>query len=983
MPDTRLIERWLPIAEIGEESIRERRSMTALPPTYYLHVWWARRPLVASRAAVLASLLPADADREKFLHVLGIHGDPITTRRRLDAAKRTKENLGLNPYGYKRAFSYTPTGNDRHWGEDITGRALATQTILDPTAGGGSIPIEIHRLGYTAVANDLNPVAALILKATVEWPRAHGAPLRAQFDDVAREFIRRAEPKYQRVFPAEPEDIRIEGYLWVRTVTCPYCDGLVPLSPNWRLAQDGTGVGLLPECAGGPGEPGRICSFEIVRSAEEQFPGTVARGDGHCPYDDCGRVVDGDEIKRQAQAGRMGEQLFAVVYKRRVPGRVLKSGKRGRDKWVRGYRAPRPEDDNSAAIRERLAKKLPEWEALDIVPSERIPDGNKTTEPHRYGMQLWRDLFSPRQLLCHGTSVEVFGEMLDADEATGKLDDVRQAAYGYLALSLDTMLNYNNRSGRWDNTTGRVRSIFDRHDFAFVWSYAEMAPLVAGVGYDWSIEKTGKCIDELVALIYPETGGNTGGLLDAADPTSKETSAPPPVTITCQPGDSLDHIDDGSIDAVVMDPPYYDNVMYAELSDFFYVWLKRTAGHVFPDLFRRQLTDKENEAVANPAKFRDQKGARALAGRDYQQRMAAIFAECRRVLKPDGIMTLMFTHKATGAWDALTTGLMDAGFAITASWPINTEAGGSLHIRDKAAANSTVFLACRPRPGVDAGESPHYWEDVEPKVAGAVRKRVEEFQDAGIEGVDLFLASFGPALEEFSRHWPLQRGEPRDRPQERRGQQKLLEEPWDPYAVSPEDALDVARREVKRWRLERLTHLRANADLDPMTAFFVLAWDTFRAPSFDYDEALRLARAVGIDLDRNVSGRLAHKSGSKLQLWDSARRAASGGLGPADGSRGMIDTLHHAAHAARVKSLTAARELLAGVGVDQDPRFFAALEAVLEVLPMSSEITGIKLTGDVGAAGNDFEALYKLSRLAYSEQVDEPDQLTLWRTSSE
>ena len=119
---------------------------------------------------------------------------------------------------------------------------------------------------------------------------------------------------------------------------------------------------------------------------------------------------------------------------------------------------------------------------------------------------------------------------------------------------------------------------------------------------------------------------------------------------------------------------------------------------------------------------------------------------------------------------------------------------------------------------------------MQPQVADAVRKRVEAFQTAGISGVDLFLAAFGPALEEFSRHWPLRRGEPRDRPQERRGQRTLLEEPWDPYAVSPEDALDVARREVKRWRLERLTHLKANADLDPATAFFVLAWDTQRKP---------------------------------------------------------------------------------------------------------------------------------------------------------
>ena len=237
---------------------------------------------------------------------------------------------------------------------------------------------------------------------------------------------------------------------------------------------------------------------------------------------------------------------------------------------------------------------------------------------------------------------------------------------------------------------------------------------------------------------------------------------------------------------VVMDPPYYDNVMYAELSDFFYVWLKRTAGHVFPELFRRHLTDKDNEAVANPARFTGEKGAKVLAGRDYQERMASIFAECRRTLKPDGVMTLMFTHKASGAWDALTKGLMEAGFAITASWPINTEAESSLHIKDKAAAKTTIFLVCRPRNGDMEVEQDLYWEDVEPRIANAVRTRVQEFQAAGIAGVDLYLASFGPALEEFSRHWPLKRGTPREIPEERRRrrQQVLFEVEWDPYAAT-------------------------------------------------------------------------------------------------------------------------------------------------------------------------------------------------------
>ena len=505
-----------------------------------------------------------------------------------------------------------------------------------------------------------------------------------------------------------------------------------------------------------------------------------------------------------------------------------------------------------------------------------------------------------------------------------------------------------------------------------------MAPLIVGLGYDWAIGQTAKCIHELVALVRPETNRAAGGLFDESDSTEY---APPPITITCKPADSLDHVEDGSIDAVVMDPPYYDNVMYAELSDFFYVWLKRTAGHVFPELFRRHLTDKDNEAVANPARFRGKKGASALAGRDYQERMASIFAECRRTLKPDGVMTLMFTHKASGAWDALTKGLMEAGFAITASWPINTEAQGSLHIKDKAAAKSTIFLVCRPRNGDMEVEQDLYWEDVEPRISNAVRTRVQEFQAAGIAGVDLYLASFGPALEEFSRHWPLKRGTPREIPEERRRrrQQVLFEVEWDPYAATPEDALDVARREVKRWRLEQLTHLKANADLDPATAFFVLAWDAFKAPKFSYDEALRLGRAVGVDLDKDVVGRLAEKKGSDIILWDSARRAAKGALGPADGSRGMIDAIHHAANMARVRSLSAAQEMLAKALVDREPRFFAALEAVLEVLPVSQAFTGITLEGGAAASGSDFEALYNLVRLAYGDQIDEPEQLKLWQ----
>src|SRR5437773_2242087 len=429
-----------------------------------------------------------------------------------------------------------------------------------------------------------------------------------------------------------------------------------------------------------------------------------------------------------------------------------------------------------------------------------------------------------------------------------------------------------------------------------------------------------------------------------------------------------------------MDPPYGANVMYAELSDFFYVWLKRTAGRVYPELFRRQLTDKDNGAVANAAKFDGQKGAKALAARDYQQRMAGIFAECRRVVKPDGIMTLMFTHKATGAWDALASGLMEAGFTITASWPINTEAEGSLHIKDKSAANSTIFLVCRPRPERGADDEIAYWEDVEPRVAKAVRARVEAHQAAGITGVDLYLSCFGPALEEFAKHWPLKRGTPRVIPvRKRKAQESMFGDPADPYAVTPEDALDAARREVKQWRLERLLRAKRQDDLDPLIEWFVLAWDAFRAPVFPYDEALRLARVVGVDLDVDVVGKLAEKKGSDLILWDSARRAAKNALGAADGGRSALDAVHHVAWRIRQQNLQAGRELVERAGLTASPGFVTAMTAVLEVLPVSSTFTKVKgETGAVAEAASDFDALEHLRRLMFSDRVKEPEPLEIW-----
>jgi putative DNA methylase len=756
----RLIEEWLPIAELGEESMRERRSMTALPPIYYLHVWWARRPLVASRAAVLASLLPANADRSLYTHLLGIHGDPVSSRKRIDAAKRKGERFEGDAYSYKRAFTYKPTDDERDWLlDEALSLGINKPAVLDPTAGGGAIPFEAIRLGCTTYANDINPVAVLVQKATYEWPSMFGSALVEEYERLCAELVRRRDERLNPYYPDESSTNCIStNYLWARTITCPYCSGLIPLCRDWRLTPTGTGIRLLPQLGHGPGDKTRRCHFEIVHSLRDQSQGTVKSGDATCPFPDCGRIIDGDNVKRQAEDAGLGEQLYAVVFKQKLSVEYTKTGKLKKEKWKKLYRAAAPHDDIAALISAALYEKLPEWEALDVIPTEEIPFGYETNirwPLHRYGIKKWTDFFSPRQILCHGTSMEVFRELVSEETTSPNgLSDLTRVALAYVALALDKRRDYNSRMTRWITQREVMANTFDRHDFAFKWSYAEMAPLVKGVGYDWAFRQVGKCIRELVELIHssPSAGSAAAGPLFASmDHVDAASDAKSHVQLSCGSGSSLPHIEKASIDAIVMDPPYYDNVMYAELSDFFYVWLKRSAGPALSPScsWRRSLT-RVNEAVANPARHKGKKGAKALAGLDYQQKMAEIFAECRRVLErrrrddpdvhPQGHRRLGCPHQGADRCrlhdHRLLADQLQKPRALSTS-------------RTRLLPTARSFWSVAPAPS-KSPRTVQYWEDLEPRVKAAVRQRIEQFQDGGIRGVDLYLSCFGPALEEFS-----------------------------------------------------------------------------------------------------------------------------------------------------------------------------------------------------------------------------------------
>ena len=926
--DRRLIEEWLPINELSIEAIRERSAASALPPINWLHVWWARRPLTISRAAVAASLLPDTVNSSGFYDLMGIHPGIVDEQKQIDAAKSAGLKLKQG-YSRRRAFTHNPTPFEFDWLRDNL--AVSDPVVVDITAGGGSIPFETGRLGLRSIANELNPVAGLILRATCQWPQRYGYTLLNAYDSLSDRFKRRVRDRFKGIYPRE---IRLSdenghhntstssarryvwAYLWARVARCPACDGQIPLSPNWKLSSDGHGIRLLPDVNAG------TCNFEVVETVDHHSRGTVNNGIATCPYPNCGATTPRGYISSLAQAGNLGHQLYCVIY-RDLWWPLTKTGKpRKRPKSRRGFRAATPEDDNSALVSKMIGEIKSNWEAEDVLPTESVPIGNKTKEPLRYGMSSWCDMFSPRQQLAHGHCVQAFKELVDADRSEGRMDEIVEAAWCYISLAFDKVIARNSLICRWDAGQNKVASTFDSHDFGMKWSYAELAVTIEGIGLDWALDEIRDCIEALVKLAgYPAVANESSQL------SNHETThlSYPTMDVTADSAELLLTLDSKSVDAIVFDPPYYDNVSYAELSDFYYVWIKRTAGYVLPECFSAYLTDKENEAIASQARFKpnERRGRgggsiKTLAYEDYVERMRRIFDECRRIIKDDGIMTIMFTHKTTDAWDALTIGIIEAGFRITASWPVKTESDSSLNIRDRAAARSTILLACRPKTANSAGSTS--WEQVELEIATKVRERIPQLESYDLRPLDVYLAAFGPALEVISNNWPIHR--------------ELANpgRPYDPFIVTPNDALQVARKEVFDARRRHVSELWANNPGDQLTEFYILSQDSAGSATIPFDEANMVARCIGLELADDAAKQIYQKKGSNINLLTGTQRFEEGKISPTVPSTRGIDRVHTAVALGGKNDVNAAIEWCRMQGFHDDINFKGTLEALLRVM---------------------------------------------------
>lgn len=727
-----LIENWLPIAEVGVESMRERGASSALPPLYFLHVWWARRPLIASRAAILASVLPQwsqdwpamllkqfpteHAYHQWFNNLIGIHGDPIKAYNLLQWARREGKKIP-NPYDAGRAFTINPSGDELRTMRDLLELTWGTSqvSVLDPFAGGGSIPFEALRFGFTTYANDLNPVAATILKATLDYPARFGPSLADDIRKWGTRWYELIKPRLQPYFSPLPPNVEGASYLWARTVK--WHGRTVPLSPNWWLATGDKPAAVRVIADPDSTEP----RFEILQGRQigkyDPDQGTISRGVGRCPW--TGETIDGEYIKAEAQAGRMGQVLYAVGLKK--PGGFE-------------FRAPLVEDLITIPQLEKvLAQKKFEWASQGLIPTEAFPEGNDN-RPIQYGMPTWADFFSPRQLFAMGTITETL-KVINREIINSEEENKHKAIITYLGFVIDKCADYMSCLCPWDSTRGKIAHLFSRHDFSFTWSYGEFD--ASANLLPWALNQVADAYSQISKLIFPS---------QLTFLTQSHKRPVENLSIHRGSASSMKQIANGSVVNITVDPPYYDNVQYAELSDFFYVWLKRSVGDLFPDFFTDELTNKDDEAVANPARFTVLgRKKNELAEQDYQHKMVAAFREMYRVLHSSGVLTVMFTHKKVEAWDTLASAIIDAGFTIQASWPVHTESEVSLHQAKKNAAASTILLVCRKREGEDS--EPVWWEDLQAEVRQAAREKATEYVRQGISGADLYNQHVWPHAE--------------------------------------------------------------------------------------------------------------------------------------------------------------------------------------------------------------------------------------------
>ena len=939
----RLIEVALPIREISAESVRDKSLRHGHIST--LHLWWARRPLAASRAVVFASLVPDPDDLrcpEDFRHAVErnlktyvpselkyyrrgrqVHRDedpyrpyediPDTLRNRLltfiakwspealafECGKSTKEPKPAELLDDRSLVKWETSDPDNPQGHEVLriARELVrianggkVPTVLDPFAGGGAIPLEAGRLGCQPIANDYNPVAYLILRATCEFPQKYGKPGRRKvvveefgkkvereievpnvlahdLEKWAKWILEKAKGKIGHLYPPGKDGRPVVGYLWARTAPCsnPSCGGEIPLLRSLLVCnKKDKKVGLTMRLNEGT----RSITFGIARDKEIiRTEGTKREhGPAICPF--CEQPTSEPDLRRIGCDGNMGQRMVAVIVE---------------DRDGKNYRPVEEIDLATLCMAQEMDVERPgEMILPEINTQEGKEDISNSTgiRVHLYGMKTWGSLFNHRQLIVMHTFTEYLRDALKIMKSEIYEDEYRKAVGIYLGLWISRISMFQTTVGRWLQDLEALTHPFNRAAISMVWDYPEANCFSDASGGAESQ------LDWMMRVIAHE------GLQGLSATNLQRDGGTLPIR-------------DAKVDCVVTDPPYFDEVGYADLSDFFYIWVKRALNIELNGVLGTPQTPKSDEATA--LKHRHI-GDGEAADKHFSRKLAAIFTEAKRTCTQDSIFTVIFAHQDTKAWTALVTSLFNAGMTIDATWPIEMERKNRPRGLKSAALETSITVICRPRITGRAAA----FKDVRKEIEYVVQESVKRFWGYGFRGADLIVSCYGPAVGVFGKYERVEKADG-----------TLVEIP-ELLELARKAARDAIAGEFRGDNISTLYYVWAN-----LYGASEQAWDDARLVvqiGGDAESAMEVARGHGIFV----------VDGSKCRLALLTDREKRRGLG-IDPNPPLIDALHRSMLFWREEKRPELIRYLGERDLLEDGPFWKLGQALFEVLPRDTE----------------------------------------------
>lgn len=893
------IETTLPVKTVSIESLKESHTDT-MSPHRRIFKWFARRPTATTRLATLASLLPDEVSDDSLLRLMQVGPSQNIDSSIEDYVLKKHSTSSSRSGSVEDHFEYDyphkriPTESELEQFHDTLREQWdgSLPTVVDPTAGGGTIPFEAMRYGLPTISNELNPVAWLINKAILDFAPSVGSvelEIEAWMTRV-EEFV---EEELKEYFPAR-RGVPPEHYFRCYSIDCPSCGGRIPISNRWWFHKP-NGIAVRPIY------DGNSLDFEIVEipddvSKEEFNPGygTVDGGDAECPH--CGVVTVRDDLVKYFKRGDYQYEVCGIRYAEEVDG----------------ARYHPPTEEDREAIRRSQRRVENDLQLSTLLRTTRYLGYYDRSEP--YGVEQWRDLYSPRQLLTHATYLRAFEEI--KPEINAKYDEeTAKTLLTLLSFIPIKSISHNSRLAPIRATYGRPSDLVGNNGYFFQWHFGESNMLAGTFSYQ---SEANNVLDNYEKVVnYVDHVEDRDVVVNRGDAASLP-------------------LEDDSVESIIIDPPYGDNVMYSEMADCFYVWFREYLGDVFPDAFRSQETNKKDEAVENPVIVESIEGESTskAARKRYEDKMSDIFSEAYRVLEAGGVLTIYFTDKEIDAWDSLTMSIIRSGFNVTATHTITSEMPARIAAQENASADSTLLLTCRKPVNEKSERMPTLWGDIKEKTRAAAREKATELLDSSynLTKTDTIISAFGPTLRVFTESYPVVD----DKDQE----------------VRPREALREARTAVTSVLIDR--ELEGTLDnADPLTTWYILSWLTYEQASIPFDEARQLGLGVGVEIDKiKRDTKIWSKSGDSVVLAGQdgrvqdytalesgeKRRKRKYPVDPLDTTFAHhIDAVHAALNVLESKGSEYTLKWLDDRDIQSRPWFSRALESLLQVLPEDHE----------------------------------------------